>query len=84
MNHFLPHLEVTASREEMLPFSSKLYRNIASVALSQVCALCRWYFVSIRQKGRSKMGGITFKTDKILALPLMQGPDQLNLAPVGF
>ena len=50
------------------------------------CVLCAGAPLSPshRQKGKSRTGGITLKTDKILALPLMQGPDQLNLAPVSF
>lgn len=61
-----------------------------NTARSQVCAVswCSMLFlltVSIRRaKGKSRTGRLVLKTDKLLALPLTPGPDQLNLTPVSL
>lgn len=67
-------------------FSGKFYTDFTQHgSVSGVCYVLLLLTVSIRRaKGKSKMGRIIFKTEKLLALPLPPGPDPLNLAPVSL
>lgn len=86
MNTSLSHLEVTWKGEKMLKhLVASFIKNFTQRGSSWVIDWCSLLFlVSGRQTGKGKMGGITLNTDKILALPVLQGSDWLNLAPLSF